>query len=243
MAKGFTFKQFHVNDHGCGMPVSTDGVLLGAWATLTPHAPILDIGCGSGILALMAAQRTAQASSPGHITAIDIDSGAVAAANLNFSASPWAARLQAVQADLADWTAQHTAGSFESIVCNPPYFNSGEQANCQARATARHTDSLPHATLLACLYTLLSDTGTASLILPQYEGEQLIAAAPAHHLVCTAVCEVQSTANKPVSRLLIALARDTAATASDTRTPLIIHESGGYSADFTALTRDFYLKM
>ncbi|GAL05968.1 tRNA (adenine37-N(6))-methyltransferase TrmN6 [Photobacterium aphoticum] len=51
MAKGFTFKQFHVNDHGCGMPVSTDGVLLGAWATLTPHAPILDIGCGSGILA------------------------------------------------------------------------------------------------------------------------------------------------------------------------------------------------
>ncbi|MGF1685562.1 methyltransferase [Photobacterium japonica] len=239
MAKGFTFKQFHVNDHGCGMPVSTDGVLLGAWATLTPRGPMLDIGCGSGLLALMIAQRT-QLDAPAAITAIDIDTGAVTAATLNFAASPWAERLHAQHADLAAWTAQQPAASFHSIVCNPPYFNSGEQAHCQARATARHTDSLSHATLLASLSHLLSEHGTASLILPEYEGQRLMAVAADHQLYCTQVCEVRSTATKPISRLLIALSHSPQTCEYST---LTIHEADRYSAHFTALTQDFYLKM
>ena len=187
----------------------------------------------------MIAQRT-HVDMPAAITAIDIDTGAVAAATLNFAASPWTERLHAQHADLATWTAQQPTATFHSIVCNPPYFNNGEQAHCQARATARHTDSLSHATLLASLSHLLSEHGTASLILPVYEGQQLMAAAADHQLYCTQVCEVRSTATKPASRLLIALSRSPQPSEHST---LTIHEAGRYSAPFTALTQDFYLKM
>lgn len=254
MAKGFTFKQFHVNDHGCGMPVSTDGVLLGAWAKLPPSAPhvpdlagqdgktatkntVLDIGTGSGLLALMAAQRTTEHTT---VTAIELDAGAALAAQHNFADSPWSSRLTLVNADVQTWATAQPAGAYPAIVCNPPYFNHGEQADCQARATARHTDSLTHQALLTALRHLLAPEGTASLILPDYEGRQFIAMAEAFKLHCRRVCEVRTTGSKPVSRLLIALS-PTAGTCLNEQ--LVIHHQGSYSADFIALTQAFYLKM
>ena len=238
MAKGFTFKQFHVNDHGCGMPVSTDGVMLGAWATLPRSGQILDIGTGSGLLALMSAQRTTSNGNP--ITAIEIDSGAATAAQKNFSDSPWPARIELAHQSVQDWASQQTAGSVAAIVCNPPYFNHGEQADCQSRATARHTDTLSHHDLLSAISYLLSPTGSASLILPVYEGEQLIQAARAHQLYCQRVCEVKTTERKAPTRLLIAL---TASPSEPQHEQLVIHESGEYSEAFVALTKAFYLKM
>ncbi|MGF1725968.1 tRNA1(Val) (adenine(37)-N6)-methyltransferase [Photobacterium nomapromontoriensis] len=238
MAKGFTFKQFHVNDHECGMPVSTDGVILGAWATLDPQGPIVDIGTGSGLLALMAAQRTAcdQAT----ITAIEIDPSAAMAARHNFMDTPWTHRLNVIEQDIASWAASQPKGLINSIICNPPYFNHGEQAGCSARATARHTDTLSHHTLLAAISHLLSPAGVANLILPTYEGHQLIDAAANHQLFCHRVCEISTTETKPISRLLIALAHSDKTTTTES---LVIHQKGGYSAAFTDLTRDFYLKM
>ena len=168
MAKGFTFKQFHVNDYGCGMPVSTDGVLLGTWADLPEQGQILDIGTGSGLLALVAAQRSAARAIP--VIAVEIDPAAAKAASQNFALSPWADRLQCIEQDVESWADQQPAGRFEAIVCNPPYFNTGQQAGCQARATARHTDSLSHHALLTVIRHLLSETGTASLILPEIRG-------------------------------------------------------------------------
>lgn len=238
MTKGFTFKQFHVNDHGCGMPVSTDGVMLGAWATLDPHGPILDIGTGSGLLALMAAQRT-----EGHqavITAVEIDPGAARAARHNFMDSPWFDRFRVAECDIASWSASQPQGQVNSLICNPPYFNHGEQADCSARATARHTNTLSHHTLLAAISHLLSPTGIASVILPTYEGHQLIQAAASHQLFCHKICEIRTTDTKPVSRLLIALAHTDSTTTTES---LVIHQNGTYSAAFTTLTRDFYLKM
>ena len=238
MAKGFTFKQFHVNDHGCGMPVSTDGIMLGAWAALPASGQILDIGTGSGLLALMAAQRTADSCNP--ITAIELDRGAALAAQHNFADSPWAKRIELAHQSVQDWASQQPAGSVAAIVCNPPYFNHGEQADCQSRATARHTDTLSHHDLLAAISHLLSPTGIASLILPVYEGEQLIDAAHAHQLYCLRVCEVKTTERKAPARLLIALTPSPAERQSE---ELVIHRNGEYSEAFVTLTKAFYLKM
>lgn len=238
MAKGFTFKQFHINDHGCGMPVSTDGVLLGAWVTLPPSGPILDIGTGSGLLALMAAQRTAKQGNP--ITAIEIDNGAALAAQRNVTDSPWTGRIKIAHQTVQAWANQQPAGSVGTIVCNPPYFNHGEQADSQARATARHTDTLPHHELLAAIRHLLSPTGSASLILPVYEGEQLIEAARVHQLYCQRLCKVKTTERKPPSRLLIELGTNPSSCQSE---QLVIHQGGQYSKGFIALTKAFYLKM
>ncbi|MBY5948693.1 tRNA1(Val) (adenine(37)-N6)-methyltransferase [Photobacterium rosenbergii] len=238
MAKGFTFKQFHVNDHGCGMPVSTDGVMLGAWAALPASGQILDIGTGSGLLALMSAQRTAGNGNP--ITAIEIDSGAAAAAQKNFTDSPWPSRIELAHQSVQGWASQQPAGSVAAVVCNPPYFNHGEQADCQSRATARHTDTLSHHDLLAAISHLLAPTGTASLILPVYEGEQLIESARAHQLYCQRACAVKTTEHKAPARLLIAL---TASPSEQQNEQLVIHQSGGYSEAFIALTKAFYLKM
>ncbi|MCW8330088.1 methyltransferase [Photobacterium sp. SDRW27] len=238
MAKGFTFKQFHVDDYGCGMPVSTDGVLLGTWADLPAPGKILDIGTGSGLLALIAAQRTSTSENP--VVAIEIDHRAAKAAQQNFILSPWNERLICIEQNVESWSAQQQEGCFEAIVCNPPYFNTGQQADCQARATARHTDSLTHPKLLAVIRHLLSRTGTASLILPEYEGQQLVKLAEENQLFCRRLCEVRSTEKKPVSRLLIALSRQQ----GERRTEqLSIHSQGEYSTLFTALTRDFYLKL
>lgn len=238
MAKGFTFKQFHVDDFGCGMPVSTDGVLLGAWAELSLHGPLLDIGTGSGLLALITAQRTAATAPP--IVAVEIDHAAANAANQNFVQSPWSERLHCIEQNIELWATQQPAGCFSTIICNPPYFNSGILAECQSRATARHTGSLTHSKLLVTIRHLLSETGSASLILPVNEGRQLIELAPSYQLFCRRLCEVRSTEKKPVSRLLITLS----AQPGDMRTEqLSIHHQGEYSASFTALARDFYLKL
>ncbi|QUJ67979.1 methyltransferase [Photobacterium sp. GJ3] len=244
MNKGFTLKKFHVDDHGCGMPVSTDGILLGAWAeivqpsaALETQSPLLDIGCGSGLLALMAAQRSQADKFP--VLALDIDAHAVCAARQNFEASPWAACLQAEQQDLLTWAPRQTAGTYSTIWCNPPYFNHGEQANCQRRATARHSTSLPHPALLRCLAHLLAPQGKASLILPASEGERLLAQISDYGLHCHRICRVRSTATKAVSRYLITVSPQPGCCEE---TELTLHEGGHYSPAFVELTRDFYLK-
>ncbi|MGF1757799.1 methyltransferase [Photobacterium sagamiensis] len=245
MAKGFTFKQFHVDDDGCGMPVSTDGVLLGAWAELPLQGHIVDIGTGSGLLALMAAQRTTSALCT--ISAIELDTAAAKAAEHNFTASCWSDRLQCIQQDIVQWMATQPAHSVDAIICNPPYFNAGLQADCQARATARHTDNLPHEVLLTVIQHLLTAKGSASLILPEYEGRQLLLSAPEYGLHCQRLCIVKSTEKKPVSRLLIALSpvQCDRAIAEETykEEQLCIHDNGQYSPEFITLTRDFYLKL
>lgn len=240
MAKGFTFKQFHVDDGGCGMAVSTDGVLLGAWATLPKQGKLIDIGTGSGLLALMMAQRIAPALCS--ITAIELDDSAADAATKNFLNSPWSSSLHCVKQDIQQWASTQSKNNIEYIICNPPYFNFGLQADSQTRATARHTDTLTHDALLQSISYLLAPKGIVSLILPAYEGRQLIQAAEKYDLRCQRLCEVKSTERKPVSRLLIEL------TPSHVQIPLqkealCIHDSGQYSAQFMTLTRDFYLKL
>lgn len=215
------------------MPVSTDGVLLGAWVDINQGESILDIGTGTGLLALMCAQRFSQAI----ISAVEIDSDAFQAAKNNFSRSTWCSRLSLYQQDILLWSSKRT---FDCIVCNPPYFNSGEQSKSQQRAKARHTDTLTHQQLLIRCKDLLSNNGTASFILPTEEAENMIAMAISGGWQIKRVCRVQTSPNKPVTRLLFELSKQKCQRIDS---ELIIQNSGDYSSDFIALTKEFYLKM
>ncbi len=231
--KGFKFKQFSIEGGESGMPVSTDGVMLGAWVECPIDAKILDIGTGTGLLALMCAQRFNQAQ----ITAVDIEMTAVAAAKQNFTHSPWHERLTALHTDVLSFTPPEL---FQRIICNPPYFNTGEQSKQSQRAIARHTDSLRHDALLKQCYQLLEEDGKASFVLPITEGEQFIELAQRQGWHLSRRCRVQPSERKPVHRLLFELAKQPCATQNS---HLIIHSSDCYSDDFVQLTHEFYLKM
>lgn len=244
MAKDFSFKQFHIQAGQCGMPVSTDAVLLGAWAKVTTANNILDIGCGTGLLAIMSAQRNASAN----IFAVEIEKNAYLAAKNNFILSPWSDRLTVVHAAIQDYAKQmsHSVTNeslkFDAIICNPPYFNNGQLSSNNERALARHTHTLSHQSLLDCCSRLLKPQGTLSLILPKSEGEALLALTQSMALQATRLTYVKTTSTKGVTRLLIELTQQ--AIKSDTiMDELIINQGNGYTKEFTALTRAFYLKM
>ncbi|MGL4829480.1 MAG: tRNA1(Val) (adenine(37)-N6)-methyltransferase [Vibrio sp.] len=233
MNKSFQFKQFAIEEGECGMPISTDGVLLGSWAFVSPPASILDIGCGTGLLSLMCAQRFQSAQ----ITALDIELSAYQATEHNRLNSPWAERIRCQHCDILGWQPEQR---FAAIICNPPYFNTGETAQQQARATARHTGSLKHQELIECLPQLLEPDGVASFILPKTEGDQFIALAEQAGLYLGRYCQVQPTSAKPVHRLLFELHLSPCIAE---HSALVIREADSYSEAFRQLTRDFYLKM
>ncbi|MDA9556804.1 tRNA (adenine(22)-N(1))-methyltransferase TrmK [Vibrio sp.] len=236
--KGFSFKQFRIHNSEAGMPVSTDGILLGAWADLTNAHHILDIGTGTGLLALMAAQRNINAE----VTAIDINQQAVEAANLNVEKSPWKQRIHVQLQDILQNTQYRIA---DHIICNPPYFNFGEQAQRTQRAMARHTNTLPHNQLLQACEQLLMQNGRASFVLPIYEGHQFIALAKIHNWSVSRLCSIKTTQHKEASRILIELSFNRKNVTTE-ETELIIHNPShelGYSTEFIALTHAFYLKM
>ena len=136
----FQFKRFTVYHDRCAMKVGTDGVLLGAWTDVSSSQQILDIGTGTGLIALMLAQRNVTA----HITAIDIDEEAIEQAQGNIAASPWKNRIEVMKQDFCQYSANRL---FDTIVSNPPYFNQSLKGPDSQRNTARHTDSLelqPH---------------------------------------------------------------------------------------------------
>jgi tRNA1Val (adenine37-N6)-methyltransferase len=139
---GFTFKQFFVAHDRCAMKVGTDAILLGAWAPVAGVKRILDIGSGSGLIALMLAQRT---PSPVNIDAVELEPQAALQAQENVQQSPWPERIQIHQQDIADW-AEQCDKRYSLIVSNPPYFAPGVACSTAARDSARATASLDHQT-------------------------------------------------------------------------------------------------
>ena len=233
MNKSFTFKQFRIDIGQCGMPVSTDGVLLGAWATINNSLSILDIGCGTGLLSLMCAQREPLSQ----IDAVELMPVAVEVAQTNFQNSIWTKQITLFHQDILSFSPQK---KYDAIICNPPYFNSGEQSQKGERSVARHTDALPFVDLLAQCKKLLSSQGRASFILPLIEGEKFIEIAKNHDFKLTKLTKIKTTEKKSVSRLLIELSLFPYVYQETT---LIIHSKDGYSNDFIQLTRHFYLNM
>ncbi|ABI37873.1 methyltransferase small [Shewanella sp. MR-4] len=234
----FTFKQFHIDDLNCGMPVSTDGVILGAWAPLAEAKNILDIGAGSGLLSLMAAQR-----SQGQITAVELEEKAAAACRYNMTQSPWAKRCQLVHGDIQSvcQLAQYQ-GYFDHIICNPPYFEHGPKASEQHRAMARHTETLGFTPLLDAISQCLSFEGYASLILPIQSLARFKACLNDTALYLVREVWVKSVENKAANRALLLLSKTEVEPYQ--RTDLTIRgEDGNYTEQMIELTKDFYLKL
>lgn len=230
----FSFKQFTVRHDRCAMKVGTDGVLLGAWADVRHSRSILDIGTGTGLIALMLAQRCPQA----HIVGIDIDEAAVGQAQENMSASPWAERMCAQCQDVRGLRQE---GCYDTIVSNPPYFVDSLKCPDEQRTTARHTDTLDIRSLLEAVSLLLTEQGRFSIILPAEQTEMLVQVAAEVGLYPTRHTAVITRPGLPPKRTLMEFGRVPMTYQPD---ELVIElERHVYSEDYITLTRDFYLKM
>jgi len=189
----FQFKQFTVEQELCAMKVGTDGVLLGAWAKGGQR--ILDAGTGTGVIAMMLAQRYPGA----RVTAIDIDEGAVRQAQQNVTKSPFAAQVTVLQETL-----QEHQGEYDAIVSNPPFFIDSLAAPDEQRNMARHTATLTYAELMQAAYRLLSDEGELSVVVPFDYRQRMENEAIFVGFFPSRVCAVKSTERKPAKRYLLA---------------------------------------
>ena len=186
----FRFRQFTVHQERCAMKVSTDGVLLGAWTQCEGAQRVLDIGTGTGLLALMIAQRC-----QARIDAVEIDPDACEQAKENFQSSPWSERLQLVAMSFQAFCKTNPE-PYELILSNPPYFSNSLRSADEKRNTARHNSTLLPKELITGVEALLKDQGICSLILPFDEGQQLIGQAEAQGLYCSRVTEVKGDREK-----------------------------------------------
>ena len=230
----FAFKQFTVRHDRCAMKVGTDGVLLGAWTDLSHSRRILDIGTGTGLIALMLAQRCMDA----RITAIDLDSAAVEQAQENIQASPWKDRIEALQQDICTY---HPNGTFDTIVSNPPYFIDSLKCPDGQRSTARHTDTLDADRLIGKVSELLTSDGRFSIILPAEQTEDLIRVAGEKGLHPSRLTWVITRPGLSPKRILMEFRKTPVTLQPD---ELVIElERHVYSEEYIALTKEFYLKM
>ena len=231
----FEFRHFIVHQDHCGMKVGTDGTLLGAWARMGSQGTrVLDIGTGTGLIALMMAQRFAEAS----ITAIDIDPAAVTQARRNAGDSPFADRITVMEADIADFNDE---GLFDAIVSNPPYFNDSLQSPDAQRTIARHTASLSYSTLISSAYRLLADDGMLSVIIPDNFRECLMAEAHLRGFFLTRQFAVRTSPRKLPKRYLIELMKHPVGEI-DKQEVIIELSPGQRSPWYQQLTADFYIK-
>jgi tRNA1Val (adenine37-N6)-methyltransferase len=204
----FQFKQFKVKNVASAMRLGTDSVLLGAWAPLHPgDTRVLDIGTGTGVVALMIAQRLC---SHGNISidAIDIDLPSVEEAAHNFAISPWSGALRAIHTPLQEFLPEE---KYDLIVSNPPYFVDSLKAPSKRRSQTRHTDTLPHGDLIASAFSLLRAGGRMVVILPREEGEAFIRNAElfgvgteeTRRLFLRKTCKVRTSLHKEPKRYLM----------------------------------------
>lgn len=227
----FQFKQFTIYQQQCAMKVGTDGTLLGAWAEIPSGVSaqtVLDIGTGTGLIALMIAQRYTLAE----IIAIDIDADAVCQAKKNVRKSPFAKRISVTQCGLQDFDCEKR---FDAIVCNPPFFVNSLTCHDNKRTLARHTDSLSYEDLMKGAFRLLQPHGKFSIIIPtEYvkiaEDEGLFAG-----LMLERICWIRTKSNIPPKRALMAFSK------MPLSHPTISTELTINSEEYAKLTKDFYL--
>ena len=236
----FTFKQFHIDDTHCAMKVGTDGVLLGAWAHVKEAKHILDIGCGSGLVTLMAAQRNAMAQ----VTGIEIDTAAANDAEMNAQASPFKERVEILQADVLQIAEHCHYKHYDCILSNPPYHEEDLLPPTTTRAQARHTagGGLTFAALLRAV-SLLIDTeapnASFSVILPTPSVSKFTTLATLHNLHLTRRTDVVTRKGKPCKRVLLEF--KTQSTTCIHNEIELLGNGTERSTDYQALCADFYL--
>ena len=237
MAKPFQFKQFSVAQDRCAMKVGTDAVLLGAWSALD-HMPntILDIGSGTGILALIMAQR----STAELIDALEIDADAYEQCVHNFETSDWGDRLFCYHASLDEFVGE-IEDTYDLIISNPPFYTDHFKSRNEARNKARFEDALPFEELLTSASKLLSVTGQLNVIIPFSEEINFISLAKNVDLYPIRILRVRGQEESPVKRSLISFTfQENKIEVSELTIEITRHH---YTQEYINLTKDFYLKL
>lgn len=234
----FQFKKFAVNQDRCAMKIGTDGVLLGAWTPIENNPfSILDIGTGTGIIALMLAQR----SPAEQIDALEIDEEAYEQSVENFENSPWSDRLFCFHAGLDEFI-EEPEDEYDLIVSNPPFYNEDYKTESKQRDMARFQDAMPFENLIEAAALLLSENGVFSVIVPFKEEDTFLALAKEYELYPIKITRVKGTPTTEIKRSLLAFGRT-----ENIDIPIdeLIIETARhiYTKEYIALTNEFYLKM
>ena len=236
MGNVFRFKQFSIRHDKCAMKVGTDGVLLGAWGSVGGSS-ILDIGTGTGLIALMSAQRNPEAE----VFGIDIDEAAACQAKENFEASPFGThRLHSICGDILSDNFSFMPDKFDAILCNPPFFTEDTLPSDKGRALARNSKSLPFPSLVGKVASLLADEGTFSVILPSQTVTEFVGLCLSEGLHLMRRMSVQTTARKLPRRALLAFTKRNVACHEETL--VLMNSDGSRSLAYQELTTDFYLE-
>lgn len=242
----FRFKKFEVRNEKSAMKVNTDGVLLGAACPVRPYMKnVLDIGTGTGTIALMLAQRISaltqktDSSIDLNIIGIDIDEDAAAEAGTNFAASAWAGSLEARQQALAEL---ETDGNFNLIVSNPPYYDSSLTNPDTKKTAARHTDEtgLSFREVLDFAGKNLAHGGIVSMVLPADQEASVLRHGRMNGLKLAEILRIRTVERKPSSRIIITFIHDNQ-TVTPTEKQLTIMNKGKYTDEYISLVKDFYL--
>ena len=229
----FQFKQFTIHQQQSAMKVGTDGVLIGAWASVRANdRTILDIGTGTGLIALMLAQRNPEAE----VVAVEIDSESAAQARDNVAASPWSDRVTVEECAVQDFVSDL---KFDLIVSNPPYFVDSQKCPDGSRNTARHTDTLSFSELMKAAERLLAPDGRFAVIVPAESAMSVIAAGNMH---LVRRCDVRTKPSAQPKRVMLEFSPRFEGAALREELTIGDGTNGGYSPEYVALTRDFYLK-
>lgn len=237
MSEPFRFKEFTVNQDRCAMKIGTDGVLLGAWVSVENNpSSILDIGAGTGLIALMLAQR----SNADTIDAIEIDADAYEQCVDNFEASPWGDRLFCYHAGL-DEMVDEIEEQYDLIVSNPPFYREDVSSGNSSRDTARQNSSLPFDELVTSISKLLSPAGIFSVVIPFKEERKFLELAHDYGLYPTRILHVKGNSTSKTKRSLLEFSfTKVNPTIKELYIEIKRHE---YTLEYKALTNAFYLKM
>jgi tRNA1Val (adenine37-N6)-methyltransferase len=230
----FRFKNFHIDHTSSAMKVGTDGVLLGAWVNLGNAKNILDIGAGSGVIALMMAQRSVEEAA---IDAIEIEEADAEEARSNVANSPWPKKVNVFHSPAQSFQREK---KYDVIVSNPPFFFNSYQPPDDKRLRVRHAITLSHAELLEAVTRLMAEDGAFSTILPPTEGQKFMKLALTHGLNCSRQWLFKTRQEKPPERWLLEFRQTTIKT--ETGEIILYGEKDEWSEPYRRLMKDFYLK-
>ena len=228
----FKFKQFSIIQEKSAMKVGTDGVLLGSWISCNTADTILDIGCGTGLITLMLAQRNKESN----ITGIEIDKIASQEAQENVGNSDWQERIKIEHVALQNFIA---STQFDLIVSNPPFFSSIKSQ--ERRDIARHTNNLSFEELILNAANLLTAKGIFGVIIPKDAKINFCEIAENHNLYCNRVCSIKGNESTEVKRVMLEFSFVKAERLTEHLT--IERSRHNYTSKYIQLCKDFYLKM
>jgi tRNA1Val (adenine37-N6)-methyltransferase len=232
----FQFKQFTIQQENAAMKVGTDGVLLGAWADTNNIHSVLDIGTGTGLIALMMAQR-----SEATITAIEIEENAFKDTSLNIQDSPWSERIKVVHLSFQEYL-KNNNHLFDCVVCNPPYFINSIKSKTESRTIARHNDQLPFEALLEGVSRILNKEGRFNVVLPAGAESDFRFLAANFRLFPSRITRVKPKTSKPASRILMEFRFEATLNIEEELT-IETETHHEYMPEFIVLVKDFYLKL